>query len=308
MPRKSEITYEEVKPICQELSMQGRAVNYSTVRPILGRGTYPVVNRYIERWRKEVGVENRYPDLPEDVVESLRGMILRIREEAKKEAAAELEAEYREIEQERLAHAKQLAEAERKVHEADSARNDAQHLISVLNLRVDNMERALDAAGEEKTRLEMVGAAQIAENARLKEELQDLKQQLEKSQAQLDQANKDHEAEQQRAEQRYRGLESALLQRHDLEKQPLRDKIAELTKKLEDSTVLSSTLRQQMNAKNTEVAEANARYEQLQEMAGQLQAMIARFQEQLAAANQRADRAEGMAEALKLQIARLEQH
>ncbi len=286
--------------------MHGRAVNYSTVRPILGRGTYPVVNRYIERWRKEVGVENRYPDLPDDFVESLRGMILRIREEAKSEAAAELEAEYREIEQERLEHAQQLAAAERKVHEADSARNDAQHLISVLNLRVDNMERALDAAGEEKTRLELAGAAQAAENARLKEELLDLKQQLEKSQTQLDQANKGHEAEQQRAEQRYRGLESALLQRHDLEKQPLRDKIAELTKKLEDATVVLSTLRQQMNAKNTQVAEANARYEELQEITGQLQATIARLQEQLATANQRADRAEGMAEALKLQVAMLQ--
>lgn len=287
--------------------MHGKAVNYSTVRPILGRGTYPVVSRYIERWRKEVGVENRYPDLPDDFVESLRGMMLRIREEAKNEAAAELEAEYREIEQERLEHAQQLAAAERKVHEADSARNDAQHLISVLNLRVDNMERALDAAGEEKTKLELAGAAQAAENARLKEELQELKHQLEKSQIQLDQANKDHEAEQLRAEQRYRGLESALLQRHDLEKQPLRDKIAELAKKLEDTTVVSSTLRQQMTAKNTEIAETNARYGQLQEMSMQLQETITRLQEHLVVANQRADRAEGMAEALKLQVGRLGQ-
>ena len=166
----------------------------------------------------------------------------------------------------------------------------------------------LDAAGEEKTRIELASAAQVAENTRLKEELQDLKRQLEKFHIQLEQANKDHEAEQQRAELRYRGLESALLQRHDLEKQPLRDKIAELTKRLEDMTMVSSTLRRQVNGKNTEVAEANARYEQLQEMAGQLQATIARLQEQLAAASQRADRAEGMAEALKLQVARLEQH
>lgn len=299
MPRKSDITYEEIKAACQHISLQGKAVTWAAVRSIIGRGSFPVIQRHIETWRKEVGVEERYPDLPADVIDGLRGMVRRIREEVKQEVLSDLEEEYREIEQERLQHAAELADAKRSVSEANNARSDAEHTVSVLSIRVSNMEQALEAAAREKTQLELSNASLAAERDRMHAEISGIKEQLVTVQHQLEQANRDHEAEQQRAEQRYRGLEASLLQRHDLEKQPLRDKIEYLTKRLDDLKTVEMTLRQQFNNKVTEAAEARARFEQLQEQCEQLKQASDRLQEELGSANQRADRAEGSLAALR---------
>lgn len=218
MARHAEIDYLAAKSACQVIAASGKTVTLTGLRNHLGKGSFPVLKRYLEQWNREAGLDNQYPGLPQELQEGLRIWLAKARDNADQTAAAKFEQDYEDFRAE-LAEVSGYLLNEKLVNEQLLNQvAELSHQMSLASLQIKHLEERLaESQHVNAEAMAKISVAEAEKNQALEQLI--LARQARETDAQI------HLEALKLAEERARGTERVLLMRHDSEKNGLRAEV-----------------------------------------------------------------------------------